>query len=132
MFIASIHHQDPHHDLTQTQPTDLVNQSIPFSYLAVEVVANDGNSHQAQLYTDVTGGWLVPGNTQPQSDQLIKWETVTGDAVSHQVSLQSQTQLLEIGGRVRYGTPVYSTKQVCGFLCESLSESSQKYFRPTA
>jgi hypothetical protein len=49
----------------KTQPTDLVNQSIPFSYLSVEVVANDGKPHQVQLYNDVSGEWLA------QNDQLF-------------------------------------------------------------
>jgi len=46
-------------DLTKAQPTDLVNQSIPFSYLSVEVISNDGMPHKVQLYTAVSGGWLA-------------------------------------------------------------------------
>lgn len=110
-------------DLTATflspiEPTDLVNQSIPFSYLTVEVAPNDGNSHQVQLYTDVTGEWLLKANTPPTSDQLFDWQTVTGDTVSHQFSLQNQTQFLGVNDRVRYGTAMYSTKQVNGISYE--------------
>ena len=42
------------YDLILTQPTDLVNQSIPFSFLSVEFSTNDGQPHQAQLYTGVS------------------------------------------------------------------------------
>lgn len=93
---------------------DLVNQSIPFSYLTVEVAANDGNSHAVQLYTDVTGEWLVPGNL-PESDQLFQWQTTVGDTIHHQFSLQNQTQFLEVDGRVRYGNITYSTQKVFSF-----------------
>ena len=96
----------PCYNLTGMQPTDLVNQSIPFSYLSVEVVANDGNSHQVQLYTDISGEWLA------QSDQLFEWQTTVGATVSHQLSLQNQTQFLEVSGRLRYGSVMYSTQQV--------------------
>ncbi|KAF9782924.1 hypothetical protein BJ322DRAFT_182136 [Thelephora terrestris] len=104
--------------LTPIEPTDLVNQSIPFSYLSVEVVANDANTHQVQLYTDVTGEWLISGGTQPQSDQLFQWQATTGTTVNYQFSLQNQTQFLEVGGRARYGSVVYSTTQVSGLTYE--------------
>ena len=96
----------PGYSLTEMQPTDLVNQSIPFSYLSVEVAANDGNSHQVQLYTDISGEWLAP------SDQLFEWQTTVGTTVSHQLSLQNQTQFLEVDGRLRYGSVIYSTQNV--------------------
>jgi hypothetical protein len=104
----------PSDDLTETQPTDFVNQSIPLSYLGVEVVSNDGNPHQVQLYTDVDGEWLA------QSDQLVQWETTAGDTVTHQFSLQNQTQFGAVVGRLRYGSFIYSTKQVCySLVCDS-------------
>ena len=84
-----------------------MNQSIPFSYLAVELASNDGNPHQVELYTDITGEFLS------QSDQLFEWGIATGNTVSHQFSLQNQTQFLEVNGRLRYGSVMYSTTQVC-------------------
>ena len=103
----------------ETQPTDLVNQSIPFSYLSVEVAANDGVPHQVQLYTDISREWLA------QSDQLFQWATTTGNTVTHRFWLQNQTQLTEVGGRPRDGYVMYSTKQVV------LSESFSAHFRST-
>ncbi|KAF9790927.1 hypothetical protein BJ322DRAFT_417052 [Thelephora terrestris] len=105
-------------DLTATflspiEPKDLVNQSIPFSYLSVEVLSNDGNPHHVQLYTDIDGEWLVPTNLAT-NDQLIEWETVAGDTVNHRVSLQNQVQFLQVDGRLRDGSIIYSTKQVDG------------------
>lgn len=83
-----------------------MNQSIPFTYLAVEAASTDGSPHQVQLYTDVTGEWLA------QSDQLLQWQTATGNTVTHSFWLQNNTQLTEVGGRIRDGTMMYSTKQV--------------------
>ncbi|KAF9791272.1 hypothetical protein BJ322DRAFT_439174 [Thelephora terrestris] len=100
-------------DLTATflspiEPTDLVNQSIPLSYLGVEVASNDGNPHQVELFTDIDGEWLA------QPDQFVQWNTTVGDVVTHQFSLQNQTQFGEVNGRLRYGSIVYSTEQVPG------------------
>ena len=93
------------------QPTDLVNQSIPFSYLSAEAASNDGNPHQVQLYTDVDGEWLVPTNLAT-NDQLIQWETVAGNTVNHQFWLQNRTQFHQVDGRLRDGSVIYSTEQV--------------------
>ena len=105
--------------LTRTQPTDLVNQSIPFSYLAVEFIANDGNPHKVQHYTDISKNWLT------ESDQP-EWQTsVAGSIVTHQFYLPNQTEFLEVDGRLRYGNVMYSTKQVCGLLgCSSVGTSA--------
>jgi hypothetical protein len=83
-----------------------VNQSIPFSFLSVEVSANDGRPHQVQLYTDISGEWLA------QSDQDFVWETTTNGTLNHMLSLKNQTQFTEVGGRIRDGAVIYSTKQV--------------------
>ena len=78
----------------------------------MEAASNDGSSHTVQVYTDVTGEWLVPGSLQPESDQLFQWQAVAGDTINYQFSLQNQTQFLEVNGRVRYGSVMYSTKKV--------------------
>jgi hypothetical protein len=109
-------------DLTKTQPTDLVNQSIPFSYFSVEVAANDGGPHEVQLYTDVSGEWLAP------SDQEFEWQTTTNGTISHLFWLKNQTRLTEVGGRDRDGAVVYSTKQVA-HSHEILLGSFSEHFR---
>lgn len=96
-----------------------MNQSIPFSYLAVEAASNDGSPHEVQIYSDVTGEWLA------QSDQLLQWETLTGGTFTHHYWLQNQTQLTEVGGRIRDGSMMFSTNQVIlphDVLPESFSE----------
>jgi hypothetical protein len=56
------------------QPTDLVKQSTPFSYMAVSAASNDGNSHHVQVYSDISGEWVTGDD-----DWLIKWSTTTGN-----------------------------------------------------
>ena len=42
--------------LTVNQPDDWVLQSLPFVYLAIDVTSTDGQPHNVQLYSDVSGG----------------------------------------------------------------------------
>ncbi|KAG9847735.1 DUF1793-domain-containing protein, partial [Aureobasidium melanogenum] len=43
--------------LTPVEPTDLKRQSIPASYMNVEVFSIDGAEHNIQLYSDVSAEW---------------------------------------------------------------------------
>ncbi len=45
--------------LSPVNPTDLMRQSLTFSYLDVVVASSDGASHDVQLYTDITAGWCL-------------------------------------------------------------------------
>ena len=42
--------------LSPVTPTDLKRQSLPFSYVDVVVTSIDGNTHDVELYTDITAG----------------------------------------------------------------------------
>ena len=97
------------YNLTLIQPTDLVNQSIPFSFLSMEVSSNDGQPHRVQLYTEVNGQWLGK-----YSEPMV-WETTTGRTVNHRFWLKNQTRLTEVNGMIGDGSITYSTKQVTHF-----------------
>jgi hypothetical protein len=43
--------------LSPVEPTDLKRQSIPASYMNVEVFSLDGTEHKVQLYSDVSAEW---------------------------------------------------------------------------
>jgi len=45
--------------LSPVTPDDLLRQSMPVSYLTVQVQSADGQEHDVQLYTDVSAGTLV-------------------------------------------------------------------------
>ena len=42
--------------LSPLYPTDMMRQSLPFSYLNVLVSSSDGGDHDVQLYADITAG----------------------------------------------------------------------------
>ena len=42
--------------LSSITPTDLMRQSLIFSYVDVSVTSTDGAAHNVQLYTDITAG----------------------------------------------------------------------------
>lgn len=44
--------------LSSITPTDLMRQSLIFSYVDVSVTSTDGAAHDVQLYTDITAGKL--------------------------------------------------------------------------
>ncbi|KAF7783408.1 hypothetical protein Agabi119p4_1432 [Agaricus bisporus var. burnettii] len=49
---------------TPIEPNDYTRQSIPFTYLFVDgFVADDGNPHKIQLYSDVSGEWISHDTT---------------------------------------------------------------------
>lgn len=42
--------------LSPVSPDDLLQSSLPYSYMHVEVKSLDGKSHSVQLYTDISAG----------------------------------------------------------------------------
>lgn len=38
------------------QPSDWIQQSLPFSYVSLEVVSTDGAPHNVEAYADINGG----------------------------------------------------------------------------
>ena len=78
------------------QPSDLVNQSLPFSYLGVSVKSNDGNSHNVQVYTDITGEWITGATTW-----TANWKTTTGKVLTHQLQLSTQATYEEVRDHIQ-------------------------------
>lgn len=38
------------------QPKDLIKQSMPFTYIYMDLVSNDGQPHDVQVYSDISAG----------------------------------------------------------------------------
>ncbi|GAV98948.1 DUF1793-domain-containing protein [Lentinula edodes] len=90
--------------LSPVEPTDLVKQSVPFSYMAVSAASTDGATHSVQIYSDISAEW-VSGD-----DSLtVNWTTTTGDILTHQVQLTSPTLYGEVSDHTQYGSAFYST-----------------------
>ncbi|KAF5369606.1 hypothetical protein D9757_010466 [Collybiopsis confluens] len=95
--------------LSPIEPTDFVKQSLPLSYLSVSAVPTDGSSHSVSVYTDISGEWLTSNDTL-----AINWTTTTGDVLSHQSQLQTQTVYTESSDRILQGSVYYSTQNIAG------------------
>ena len=95
--------------LSPVIPTDLVRQSLPYSYLTVTVSPNDGAAHSVQLYTDITGEWASNDWTQE-----ITWGNVVLNSTLsvHRFRLTNETQYGEFADSTLYGEVVYATDQV--------------------
>ncbi|KAF8992037.1 hypothetical protein BDQ17DRAFT_1370004 [Cyathus striatus] len=71
--------------LSPINPSDLVQQSLPFGYFYADVWSLDGRPHSIQFYFDATGEILSSDTTQ-----LVQWNTTqTGNVVYHRMSLVS-------------------------------------------
>ena len=78
--------------MVSAQPTDLVKQSLPFSYLSVTATPNDGGSHTVQIYTDISAEWITGNNSL-----VANWTTTETDSiVIHQTQLVEQQPFTEI------------------------------------
>jgi hypothetical protein len=58
--------------LSPIEPTDLVKQSFPFTYIYFEASSTDENSHSVQVYQDISGEW-----TSSDTNNVIQWNTTT-------------------------------------------------------
>ncbi|KAF9075449.1 hypothetical protein BDP27DRAFT_1212146 [Rhodocollybia butyracea] len=77
--------------LSPIEPSDLILQSFPFTYIFFEASSTDGNSHSLQVYQDITAEW-AGFNT---SDK-VQWSTTPGDSIIyHQVELASPQPMTE-------------------------------------
>lgn len=91
--------------LSPVEPTDLVKQSLPFSYVTLTATSTDGKAHSVQLYTDISAEWVTGDNSL-----LANWSTaVSSSTLVHQVQLQSQTPFGEVSDHIQQGSAFYAT-----------------------
>ncbi|KAF9476478.1 DUF1793-domain-containing protein [Pholiota conissans] len=90
--------------LSPVEPTDLVKQSIPFSYMAVSASSMDGASHSVQVYSDISAEWVSGDTSLP-----VDWSTSSNNVITHQVQLARQIPFSELSDRAQYGAAFFST-----------------------
>ncbi|PVF95783.1 DUF1793-domain-containing protein [Serendipita vermifera] len=99
--------------LSPVEPTDLLKHSIPFSYLSLSAVSNDGASHSVQVYTDISAEWVSGDN-----DLIVNWSTKVEDPttgiITHQVQLANEETFKEIGDHIQHGSAYYSIASTQG------------------
>ncbi|KAL0949421.1 hypothetical protein HGRIS_009482 [Hohenbuehelia grisea] len=95
--------------LSPVEPTDLVKQSLPFSYVSLSAASTDGRAHSVQLYTDISAEWVSGDNSLG-----VNWSTTTGSTLVHQVQLQNPARYTEINDHTQYGSAYYATTNRAG------------------
>ncbi|KAH9912477.1 uncharacterized protein BXZ73DRAFT_82314 [Epithele typhae] len=95
--------------LSPLEPSDWVKQSIPLSYVALEVTANDNAVHTVQVYSDITAvQWLSPNLTSP-----VNWTSVTtSSSIYHEVDFITPAPFTELSDRAMDGRAFYATAAV--------------------
>ena len=101
--------------LSPVEPNDLRRQSIPMSYVTVTAQSIDGQTHEVQLYLDISGGW-VSGDGK----QLITWATVNSTEMQGwTVALKTPRPLTEQKEFAAWGTVVWATGRRRGLTHQS-------------
>ncbi|TCD64701.1 hypothetical protein EIP91_003775 [Steccherinum ochraceum] len=96
--------------LSPVEPDDLVKQSFPFSYMSMTVASNDGASHFAKVYTDISAEWIT-GNVS----SLATWKATTdSNVVTHQIQLSTQVPYTEDHDKIQNGAAYFSATQTSG------------------
>ncbi len=95
--------------LSPVEPGDVRRQSIPLSYVLLTARATDGQSHDVQIYADISGEWCSGDDTQ-----VITWapSQVTSGGQTLQVwtvQLQNQQTLTEQDQQAAWGDMVWAT-----------------------
>ncbi|KAJ5668292.1 uncharacterized protein N7477_006862 [Penicillium maclennaniae] len=86
-------------------PTDLMRQSLVFSYLNVEVSSLDGSKHNVQVYADISAEW-VSGDRSTTA----QWDYGTTDDVAyHKVYRQTQLAFSEVNQQSEWGHWYWAT-----------------------
>ncbi|KAG7090519.1 hypothetical protein E1B28_009629 [Marasmius oreades] len=78
--------------LSPIEPSDWVLQSLPFTYISIEVATTDGSPHNVQVYCDTSAEWVSGDRSK-----LARWNTtVSDDTTYHQATLFQQSSMSEI------------------------------------
>jgi hypothetical protein len=90
--------------LSPVEPGNLGLQSAPLTLLAVTVSFTDGNTHQVELYADITGEWVSSTETAE-----INWQTLSDSTGRYwEVSLNSPKPLSESSQMANWGSVVWA------------------------
>ncbi|TNY20467.1 glutaminase GtaA [Rhodotorula diobovata] len=91
--------------LSPVSPNDVVRQSLPFSYLIVEVDPSALAKHAISVYTDISGEWA-----SGEASVDLTWTYTSGSGVgTHAISRQKQLRFGEVAEQAEYGRATYAT-----------------------
>ncbi|KAI0358680.1 DUF1793-domain-containing protein [Trametes cingulata] len=91
--------------LSPIEPADWVLQSLPFSYVSVEASSLDGQSHNVQVYSDISAEWLSGDRT----NSIATWTHHTSsNSIYHEIKLETPQEGVEINHQAQDGTAYYA------------------------
>ncbi|KAF5347869.1 hypothetical protein D9758_013834 [Tetrapyrgos nigripes] len=97
--------------LTPIETEDLTRQSLPFIYISLDVQSSDGQSHDVQVYSDITAEW-VSGD---RANTTVQWNTTfTSSSMFHRSFPQNPEPFNESNFQPQDGTVYYAMQQVQG------------------
>ncbi|KLO10461.1 hypothetical protein SCHPADRAFT_977477 [Schizopora paradoxa] len=96
---------------TPVTPTDLVRQSIPFSYLYASVKSSDASMHSVNIYSDVLLDWVTGNASLP----VVSNGVVENDIVILSSQLTVPQAFTTVGGTMYDGTIYYATSTTNAF-----------------
>lgn len=101
--------------LSPVEPGDVRRQSIPMSYVTVTARSIDDQTHEVQLYLDISGGWA-----SADAKQQITWVPVgSKDMQAWTIALKAPQLLTEQNDFAAWGTVVWATGQHNGLTYQS-------------
>ncbi|KAI7933053.1 hypothetical protein MJO28_017847 [Puccinia striiformis f. sp. tritici] len=101
-------------------PGDLLRQSLPFSYLSIELVVDDQSSSSSandnvMVYTDIQADWASGDHSVTAT-----WSHSDSDkSLSYQVGRKEQLVFSEKNEYAEWGQAIYSTQKVPGLTTAS-------------
>ncbi|KAK0233866.1 hypothetical protein IW262DRAFT_1505074 [Armillaria fumosa] len=79
-------------------------ESLPFSYVYIDVESNDGQEHSIQLYSDISAEWI-----SGDDKSLAKWSTTKTDSLQiHEAARQSPLSMQETDSLPEDATVYYA------------------------
>ncbi|KAF8724482.1 hypothetical protein RHS02_08549, partial [Rhizoctonia solani] len=110
-------------DLTGQKTNDLVRLSLPFSYLSVSAVSNDGGSHAVSDRNGRLPLLVLEWITSDTGDPAV-WSTdANGSILIHQMSLRNPRPYLEARQRAQWGTVYLATNRTSGTTWQTGAET---------
>ncbi|KAL5536139.1 hypothetical protein ACEPAF_4244 [Sanghuangporus sanghuang] len=96
--------------ISPVEPSDILRQSLPFSYLSMSASSTDGNVHNLRMYSDISGEFIA-GNTS----EIAQWAwSDDSDYVVLSMWLATQQRYTEFENHAQDATEYYALKKISG------------------
>lgn len=105
--------------LSPVDPQDKQRQSMPVSYMSVEVESADGNTHDVSIYTDVSAEWASGDRSQVAEWSQGVVRGASGDISYHKFWRQLQQEFSENSDQAAWGYWYYATETGNGVTYQS-------------